>query len=73
MGCFSSDDYWRLEILEVQGSHYLCSKNKGTDQLCHYYMQHILESITRKPVYQVRHKPEGSITETSHMLRNYAV
>ena len=35
-GCTTTEDGKRLEIsdLEVEGLFYLCSKNKGTDQLC---------------------------------------
>ena len=37
-GCTTTEDVWKLEILykEEEGLYYLCSENKGADQLCGY-------------------------------------
>ena len=36
-GCTTTDDGQRLEILEEEGLYYLCSENKGADQLRGYH------------------------------------
>ena len=35
-GCTTTQDGLKFRIYEVEGLYYLCSENKGADQLCGY-------------------------------------